>query len=53
LITERRPRRSASARVRSPCGARCRSLTAASFRIWRGSRGAVAQDPTVNASAEW
>jgi len=46
-----RTRCAALARTRCPCGTQRGSLTAASFRIWRGSRRAVAQDPAVNASA--
>jgi len=39
-----------SAPARRPCGTHQAPLTAASFRIWPGSRSGVAQDPTFNAS---
>jgi len=37
------------ARTRHPCGTRINFLSAASVRIWHGSKASVAQDPIVNA----
>jgi len=36
------------AQTRRPCGTRSIFLSAASVRIWHGSKGSVAQDPAFN-----